>query len=89
MKTIIGIPAHDGKIAVDTAENLILCKDLYGGVIWVKHCCFASLARNSIAKTFLATDADRLLFIDTDIIFDRKQMEALLNHDDADIVAGL
>lgn len=45
-------------------------------------------ARNCLAADFLATDCDRLLFLDTDLIFSVEQIARLIQHDE-DIVAGL
>jgi hypothetical protein len=88
MRTVIGIPAHDGRTIIETADLLLKCRDLFDGVIWLKSCCFPSQARNAIAHQFLNGDADRLLFIDTDIVFTRDAMSKLLEID-KEVVAGL
>jgi hypothetical protein len=88
MKTAIGIPAHDGRTIIETADMLVKCRDLFDGVIWLKSCCFPSQARNSIVSQFLKGSWDRLLFIDTDIVFERKDMEAILAIDKP-IIAGI
>ena len=89
MRTIVGIPAHDGRVLVETADGLLQCRDLYESVVWIKGCCFASAARNNIVHKFMAGPWDRLLFIDTDIVFERKHMKQLLDHDSEEIVAGI
>jgi hypothetical protein len=88
VRTYLGIPAHDGRICIETQMSLAQCKDLYVDQISIKSCCFAALARDSIVHKFLATDGELLVFIDTDIYFERPQFELLLSHN-VDVVGGL
>lgn len=46
-----------------------------------------SRARNTLTAEFLKTDCTHLLFIDSDLVFDAKQVQRLLDHD-LDVVGG-
>lgn len=48
-----------------------------------------TLARNGITADFLASDCDRLLFIDSDIIYQTEQIERLISKRDLEIVGGV
>jgi hypothetical protein len=45
-------------------------------------------ARNEVVKRFIASDCDRLLFVDSDMVFGPSHMRRILEHD-RPIVAGL
>lgn len=50
--------------------------------------CFIDLARNQLTRSFLASDATDLFFIDSDVGWDYKATKRLLEYDE-EIVAGL
>lgn len=89
MNLLVCIPAYDGRLYVQTVQGLMQSMDLIRRVHWVIGCCQISSARNVAAHEFLTNpDLDKLLFIDSDIVFNRAQLQAVTSHEHA-IVAGL
>ena len=84
----IGIPSKDGRITVATAS----CLMSEGDPSLVIEVFFSQLggitfARDEIAKHFLASGAERLVFIDEDITWGAGDLTRLLSHD-VDLVGG-
>lgn len=73
MLVCIGIPTHDGKPCANTVDSL-LAEQLLGFregvhfiVLWEIGCSLIGAARNMIARRFLASPADCLVMVDSDI----------------------
>lgn len=78
---LIGLPVYDGRIGLKTYNECILAQN-------DKNCCVAGIlslvgdslvtrARNKIVETFLKSDKDYLMFVDSDIEFSRSQLDKL------------
>lgn len=71
---MIGVPAYDGKLNIDTAfalANLAVEAGKLGVKLRLTHfsnCSLITTARNGLVSDFLSSDADALLFIDADVI---------------------
>lgn len=85
---LVCIPAYDAKLSVETALGLANCRDLYTGIVCVTNCCHVALARNRLARHFLDSKMDKMVFIDTDIGFKRGDFERLISSD-VPIVGGV
>ena len=83
--TLIGLPVYDGRIGLQTYNECILAQ-------YDKECCVKGIislvgdslvtrARNKIVKRFLETDYEYLMFVDSDIEFNRSQIDQLRSHD--------
>src|ERR1700761_8056209 len=92
----IAVPAYDGNMKATFAVALMRClsqslPDLLEGTPYFKIVPGEShidRARNRIAKLFLDTDYSHLLFLDSDVLAECRDIELLLSHD-KDIVCGL
>jgi len=72
-KLFIAVPAY-GQVPFEFAHSLLRLAVQGAGVIQFGFKCHESLiprARNSLSADFLASDCDKLLFIDSDLIFTR------------------
>ncbi len=75
MKVFIGIPSHDGKIHLSTMTGLYAARDMLvsqGHEVLVRTLSHSSLvvtARNHLVDAFLKSGADKLFFLDTDMLF--------------------
>lgn len=73
-KLMIAIPAYDGKLNIKSAFALARLAQIvpsYGVKLYLSHlsgCSLITQARNSLVADFLKTDADALLFLDSDVI---------------------
>ena len=73
MRVMIGIPAYDGSLHVDTTRSLLneqaaaISLGVEIEVVFIPGCSVISMARNQIAAKFLESDADKLVFIDSDV----------------------
>lgn len=92
----IGIPTYDGKLHWKTMQGLAqvsrFCgeKRLSFAIDVVPGDAFIGKARNTIAKRFLDTEFDDLIFVDADVGFDLAAFSALMTAPaDASIVFGL
>lgn len=90
----IGIPTYDGKLHFRTAQGLAqtthLCAKLGVGVAIevIPHDAFVGRARSTIAKRFLDSGAEDLLYVDADIGFTSAATIAVCRAD-ADVVMAL
>lgn len=93
MKLYVAVPAYDGKITIETARSL--CNEqvmaaLSGQEISIQFVPGGSLVttvRDRIAGDFLASDADRLIFIDSDVSWELGDLLKLAKHP-VDFVGG-
>lgn len=73
-KLMIAIPAYDGKLNIKSAFALARLAQMapsYGIKLYLSHlsgCSLITQARNSLVADFLKTDADAILFLDSDVI---------------------
>src|SRR5690242_768105 len=73
---MVAIPAYDRKIHAETARSLLneqaaaltLGDELQ--VMFAPGCSLISHARNQLARDFLLSDAERLVFLDSDVAFE-------------------
>jgi hypothetical protein len=92
-KVYISIPAYDGKMAIETGMSLlnnirVLEKAGYQCKIdSVLGDCYIENARNKLCKSFLASDADNMIFVDNDLSFDNNAILKLLSRP-VDIIGG-
>jgi glycosyltransferase involved in cell wall biosynthesis len=94
-KLMIGLPAYDYKVTVSMAVSLMKLSQMvlqHGIDIQVNSICGCSVvsrARNVIAKQFLESDCDHLMFIDADMTFDPESVIRLMAwNQERGIVAG-
>jgi hypothetical protein len=92
----IAIPAYDGKLNIKTAFALaqLMPKALSLGVSVflsdMSNCSIITMARNSLVNEFLKTDAQDMLFIDSDVIVTPDDVLRLLaQHTGRDVTAGM
>lgn len=94
MKLMVGIPCYDGKVFCDTVRSLLEevgAASLLGvqiDVRFIPGTCYIPLARNRIVDDFLASDADKLVFIDADVSWPVGSLLKLASHG-VDCVAGV
>ncbi len=94
MKSVmIGMPCFGGLIHAKTSKSVMLATQaLDAAGIKVHHCyveheSLIQRARNTIAHEFLKSEAERLVFIDADIIFQPETLVMLLMRNE-DVVGG-
>lgn len=93
MKILVAIPVYDGKLQVEVVRCL-LQEQLLGAAngdevqfLFLPSCSHAAMGRNQLANDFLASDADRLIFLDADVSFERGAILKLA-HRKEDLVGG-
>ena len=90
---MIGTPAGDGKLAVEYVAALLRSRaqlDRAGIALdpfFVVNDSLVMQARNSVVAAFLASTAEDLVFIDSDIAWEAEDLARLLSHDQP-LVAG-
>lgn len=93
MKVHVAVPAYDGKVCVETARALLneqtaaLVAGIELEVSFAPGCSLITAARNQIVAGFLNTDADRLVFIDSDVSWEPGELLKLASHP-VDFVGG-
>lgn len=93
MKIFVAIPLYDGKLGIETVRCLLNEQAMALGVGDDFTVSFLSSdsgiagARNTLAHTFMETDFDRLVFLDSDITFEPGTLIKLAHHK-ADFVGG-
>lgn len=76
MKVFVAVPAYDGKIGCDTVRALLNEQALAGSlgcemaISFLPGGSLITHARNHCASDFLASDADRMFFLDADVSFE-------------------
>lgn len=87
MKIFVAIPAYDRKISVETARALLneQAAAALSGIELTAHflpgCSLITMARNQLADDFIASDADRLVFIDADLSWEPGSILRLCSSD--------
>lgn len=94
MNLFIAVPSYDGKLTVRCAESILkgchVLRDeghrvmpfFYSGNPYI------AAARNICVHEFFKSDCDEIIFIDSDVGFDKNALSQLISHD-KDIVAGV
>lgn len=93
MRVFVALPAYDGKVFVQTVRAL--CDEqihaLAQGVVltlgMVPGCSLPHHARNQLARDFLASDCERLVFVDADVSWEAGAITRLAKHP-VDICGG-
>ena len=89
---LIGLPIYDNRIECDILQECLEAKDdpncVVKGVQYYNGDSLIPRGRNKIAKMFLETDCKYLMFIDSDIRFQRWMINRLRVHDKG-IVGGV
>jgi len=73
MHIIIAIPVYDGKLPIETTTclfNELAAANMCGDNLEVKflsNCSHPAMGRNQLAQEFMDSDADRLIFLDSDV----------------------
>lgn len=89
-KLFIAVPAY-GQVPFEFVHSLLRLAVQGAGVIQFGFKCHESLiprARNSLSADFLASDCDKILFLDSDLIFTPDDVMRIAHHD-APIVGGV
>ena len=93
MKLFVGIPAYDGSVCCETVRALLneqgvaLSAGIDFQVAFIPSCSLITMARNQAVTEFLATDADKLIFIDSDVSWQPGELIKLAAHP-VDFVGG-
>jgi hypothetical protein len=89
---LIGLPIYDNRIECDILQEMLEAKDdpecVVKGVQYYNGDSLIPRGRNKIAKMFLDTDCKYLMFIDSDIRFQRWMINRLRSHN-KEIVGGV
>lgn len=93
MKLFVAIPAYDGKVGIETVRSLLneqgaaalLGVELQVGLL--PGCSLITMGRNQMVADFLATDCDRLVFVDADVSWNPGDLIKLAMHP-VDVVGG-
>ena len=89
---LIGLPIYDNRIESDILQECFEAKDdpecVVKGIQYYNGDSLIPRGRNKIAKMFLETDCKYLMFIDSDIRFQRWMINRLRSHDKG-IVGGV
>ena len=90
-KIMIGLPVYDS-VPAQTFKSytgfLLYAKSKYKIMPLVVDSTTLCMARNIIATNFLKTDAEYLLFLDSDMIYPKETIDNLIKHDE-DFVSAL
>lgn len=93
MKILVAIPVYDGKLPVETVRCLLNEQALVLGtgneiqVRFLPNCSHAAMGRNQLAKEFMDSDCDRLVFLDSDVTCEPGAIVKIA-HFKADFVGG-
>jgi len=79
LKALIATPLLDGRAGREFINGLLQCHGLYYAWACIEGQANISLARDMLAAQFLASDCTSLVFIDGDIGFGRKDLQALID----------
>lgn len=94
MRVFIATPSYAKDLSVDYVRSVVECAILLtaNGVPMEHHVLcgspFLGKARNDLVDRFLKSDCDNLLFLDSDVGFDVRNLIRVLNHKQ-EIVGGL
>jgi len=87
MKVFLATPAYRGIVcphyldSLETTVNLLTMKGVESSYHIQTGCCYVQVARNNLVKTFLESDADKLVFLDDDISWSAKDVIRLIEAD--------
>lgn len=87
MKLFVAIPAYDRTISVETARSLLneqavaALSSFELRAQFLPGCSLITMARNQLVDDFIASDCDRLVFIDADISWEPGSIVRLVSHD--------
>lgn len=76
MKLFVAVPAYDRTVHAETVRSLLNEQSLAQGaglgfeVHFQPGCSLVTMARNQLAQRFMDSDADRLIFLDSDVSFE-------------------
>ena len=93
MKISVSIPLYDGKLQMQSIAALLTetkIATMMGDELTVRFlpsCTNLALGRNQLVKEFLASDAERLVFLDADVTFEPGSLVRLA-HSPVDFVGG-
>jgi hypothetical protein len=93
LRLFVAIPAYDGKVGIETVRSLLdeqgaaalLGVEIQVGLL--PGCSLITMGRNQLVADFLATDCDRLVFIDADVSWTPGDLIRLAAHP-VDVVGG-
>lgn len=86
MKILVAIPVYDGKLPVSTVRALLdeqAAASLTGDTLetrFLPGCSLIPMARNQLAEEFMASDCDRLVFIDGDLSWELGAVVKIARH---------
>ncbi len=89
----VAIPAYDAKVCVETIRSLLNEQSMahIAGmdmtVNFLPGCSLVTQARNQLVKDFLASDAERMVFVDSDVAWEPGSLLRLVHHP-VDLVGG-
>jgi hypothetical protein len=89
----VAVPAYDGTVHVDTVRSLLNEQIIaeHAGlefkVVFLPGCSLITMARNQIVADFLASEADKLIFVDSDVSWEPGSLVKLASHK-VDLVGG-
>jgi hypothetical protein len=93
LNIFVAVPAYDGKVTVETARSLLNEQMVAAGAgvefkaVFLPGCSLITHARNQMAQDFLDSEADRLVFIDSDVSWEPGNLIRLASHP-VDFVGG-
>lgn len=93
MKISVGLPVYDGKLTVPLASCLLTESSIAFkmghelNIRFVSSCTNLAFGRNHIVKEFLASDDDKLVFVDADVTWEPGAIVKLATHK-VDFVGG-
>lgn len=95
MKLTIATPSHDGRVCAPTAGAVAMATGMLAraghSVAWeiLAGCSLVHRARNELQARFLASDSERILWIDQDIATNPRDVVTMLLEPGADFVGGI
>jgi hypothetical protein len=93
VRLFVAVPAYDGKIGVETVRSLLneqgaaLLAGIEFQTMFLPGCSLITQARNQLAADFMASGADKLVFVDSDVSWEPGAIVKLASHD-VDFVGG-
>jgi hypothetical protein len=94
MKFSVGIPVYDSRLHTELVTSLLTEKSIANQlgcqfeVLFLRSCTNLAMGRNQIVRDFLATDSEKLVFIDADVTFEPGALVKLA-HYPVDLVGGV
>jgi hypothetical protein len=89
MKVYLATPMYGGQCTAGYTSSVInLLKRVPAQHMFITNESLITRARNMLAHLFLASDCDRLLFVDADVAFDAEDVVRMLASD-KDVIGGL